>query len=78
MTDECDRFCKYVHRILGAVTTIGVGAVCNELLELSKSYQGAKEAVSYRVLYGSSRAINIKEIVPKNRLTRKCQARENF
>lgn len=68
LTDECDRFCKYVHRILGAVTTIGVGAVCNELLELSKSYQGAKEAVSYRVLYGSSRAINIKEIVPKKQV----------
>lgn len=57
-----------MHRILGAVTTIGVGAVCNELLELSKSYQGAKEAVSYRVLYGSSRAINIKEIVPKKQV----------
>lgn len=68
LTDECDRFCKYVHRILGAVTTIGVGGVCNELLELSKSYQGAKEAVSYRVLYGSSRAINIKEIVPKKQV----------
>lgn len=65
LTDECDRFCKYVHRVIGAVTTIGVGMECNNLLELSKSYLGAREAVSYRVLYGSSRAINIKEIVPK-------------
>ena len=29
------------------------------------SYEGAREAVSYRVLYGTKRAINIGEIVPK-------------
>jgi two-component system response regulator YesN len=65
LTDECDRFCKYARRIIGAVVTIGVGSVCNNILELSQSYSSAREAVSYRVLFGASRAINMKEIVPK-------------
>ena len=65
LTDECDRFCRYVHRILGAVVTIGIGQACKNILELAQSYSGAREAVSYRVIYGSSRAINMKEIAPQ-------------
>lgn len=65
LTDECDRFCKYAGRIIGAVVTVGVGQVCEGLLELSKSYSSAREAVSYRAIYGASRAINIKEIAPR-------------
>ena len=65
LTDECDRFCKYVHRILGAVVTVGVGQVCRDIADLAQSYRGAREAVSYRVLYGASRAINIMEIAPQ-------------
>ena len=65
LTDECDRFCKYAGRIIGAVVTVGVGQVCGGLLELSKSYSSAREAVSYRAIYGASRAINIKEIAPR-------------
>ncbi len=38
--------------------------MCNQLSQLSLSYQGAKNAVSYRVLYGNTRAINIAEIDP--------------
>lgn len=64
LTDECDRFCKYARHIIGAVVTIGIGRVCRELSQLSQSYSEAREAVSYRVIYGSSRAINMKEIVP--------------
>ncbi len=64
LTDECDRFCRYALRIIGAVVTIGVGRVCREILELSKSYGGAREAVSYRGIYGATRAINITEIAP--------------
>ena len=37
----------------------------NNLYDISISYEGAREAVSYRVLYGTKRAINIAEIVPK-------------
>ena len=40
-------------------------SVCNNLYDISISYEGAREAVSYRVLYGTKRAINIAEIVPK-------------
>lgn len=65
LTDECDRFCKYVRRILGAVVTVGIGRVCSSILELAQSYNGAREAVSYRGIYGAARAINIREIVPQ-------------
>lgn len=65
LTDECDRFCRYAGRIIGAVVTVGVGQACGSLLELSKSYSSAREAVSYRAIYGASRAINIKEIAPQ-------------
>lgn len=64
LTDDCDRFCKYADCIIGAVVTVGIGRVCGNLMELSQSYESAREAVSYRVLYGSGRAINMKEIVP--------------
>lgn len=64
LTDECDRFCRYARHIIGAVVTIGIGQVCEDILGLSQSYSGAREAVSYRVIYGCSRAINMKEIIP--------------
>ena len=44
---------------------MGIGQVCSNILELSQSYSSAREAVSYRVIYGASRAINIKEIAPQ-------------
>ncbi len=65
LTDKCDRFCRWAWRIIGAAVTAGIGTVCNNLYDLSISYEGAREAVSYRVLYGTKRAINIAEIVPK-------------
>ncbi len=65
LTDDCDRFCKYARRMIGAVVTIGIGQVCANILELPQSYGSAREAVSYRSIYGASRAINLKEIVPQ-------------
>lgn len=65
LTDECDRFCKYARRMIGAIVTIGIGQVCRRLPELPQSYSGAREAVSYRGIYGATRAINIREIVPQ-------------
>lgn len=64
LTDDCDRFCKYALRILEAVVTIGIGQACESILSLSRSYESAREAVSYRAIYGASRAINMKEVVP--------------
>ena len=61
LTDECDRFCKYVNHVMGAKVTVGIGQVCENVQELVSSYQSAREAVSYRVLYGSNRAINMTE-----------------
>ena len=66
VTDDCDRFCRWAYRIMGAVVTAGVGIICNSLYDINDSYEGAREAVSYRVLYGTMRAINIAEIVPKD------------
>ena len=63
--NDCDRFCKYVNRMMGTVVTVGIGQVCSQILDLAQSYNAAREAVSYRAVYGASRAINIKEIAPK-------------
>lgn len=65
LTDECDRFCKYARNIIGAVVTVGIGQVCENIIALPQSYCSAREAVSYRVIYGASRAINMKEITFK-------------
>ena len=65
LTDDCDRFCKYVRHIIGAVITVGIGQVCEHIPDLSQSYNSARTAVSYRVIYGASRAINMQESVPQ-------------
>lgn len=65
LTDDCDRFCKYAFHIIGAVVTVGIGQVCENIHDLSQSYKSARTAVSYRVLYGASRAINMIENVPQ-------------
>lgn len=75
LTDECDRFCRYTHRMIGADVTVGIGQVCSSILELSQSYASAREAVSYRVIYGDSRAINMKEIAPQE-ISRSCSTNE--
>ncbi len=65
LTDACDKFCRWAYRVIGAVVTAGIGRTCDNLFTINNSYEGAREAVSYRVLYGTKRAINIGEIVPK-------------
>ena len=39
--------------------------MCNEVSNLRFSYEGAWEALSYRVIYGSGCSINIADIAPK-------------
>ena len=34
LTDECDRFCKYVNHVMGAKVTVGIGQVCECIQEL--------------------------------------------
>lgn len=33
ITDECDRFCRWAYRIMGAVVTAGVGTTCESLYD---------------------------------------------
>ncbi len=63
-TDHMDRFCKAVRRLLDMQLTAGIGLVCSNPAQLSISYESAKNAAAYRVLYGTSKAINIAEIDP--------------
>ncbi|KAF1293555.1 response regulator transcription factor [Candidatus Enterococcus leclercqii] len=65
LTDECDRFCRYVLRKLNAVVTIGMGQVCTTILDLGNSYSSGRMAVSYRSIYGASRVLNINEVAPQ-------------
>lgn len=65
LTDDCDRFCKWADRFLGAVVTAGIGKCCDRLLDIKSSYEGAREAISYRVLYGTKCSIYIGDIAPK-------------
>ena len=69
LIDACDRFCHWAYRIMGAVVTAGVGGAVNRLFHINLSYDGAREALSYRVLYGTKRAISISEIVPQEKET---------
>lgn len=64
LTDECDRFARSELHLIGARVTCGIGIAVQEPSRLRESYGSAREAVSYRVLYGTSRAINIREISP--------------
>lgn len=64
-TDKMDQICKMAKRVCNAYVTAGVGQLCNSPIQLPVSYQGAKTAISYRVLYGNNRAINIVEMDPQ-------------
>lgn len=64
-TDNMDKICRMAKRICNVRVTAGIGHVCEQLSQLPMSYQGAKNAVSYRILYGNTRAINIAEIDPQ-------------
>ncbi|WP_035769294.1 response regulator [Butyrivibrio sp. NC2002] len=63
-TDECDRFCRLALSVCKANVTVGIGPVVSSVDAITTSYSGAKDALSYRVLYGTTKAINISEIAP--------------
>lgn len=65
LTDEMETFCRLANSVCQAVVTCGIGQVTDKPSELSNSYNGARQAVSYRVIYGSIKAINITEIAPE-------------
>ncbi|MDF2905015.1 MAG: two-component response regulator [Herbinix sp.] len=57
-----DQVCKSAFRILEHNTSAGIGFLCNDLMELSHSYQGAKNAIDYRILLDSNQAIYIRDV----------------
>ena len=64
LTDVMDRFCRLVYTSTKVVVTVGIGQVVDSLSQLPVSYNSARKAVTYRVLYGRGKAINIKEVAP--------------
>lgn len=65
LTDDCDWFCRWISRFLGAVVTAGIGKVCDDFHDINVSYEGAREAISYRKIYGTGHSINIGDIASK-------------
>lgn len=47
-TNEMDRLCRMAKKVCNARITAGIGYLCDNLEQLPLSYQGAKQAVSYR------------------------------
>ncbi len=66
LTDACETLCRLVRHMTNATVTIGIGRAVSELRSLPLSYEGARDAVSYRVIYGRGKAINIAEIDPES------------
>lgn len=64
-TDFMDEFCRLAKKVCEARVTAGIGQVCSRIQDIRLSYQGAGSAVSYRAIYGNTRAINISEIDPQ-------------
>ncbi len=64
LTGECNRFCRYAKKTIDAAVTIGIGKLTRKLTELSSVYREAREALSYRAIYGVERAINIQDVEP--------------
>lgn len=57
-----DQICKSAFRILENNTSAGIGFICSDLMDLSRSYQSAKNAIDYRVLFDPNQAIYIQDV----------------
>ena len=75
-TDFMDQMCRLAKHVCEATVTAGIGYVCNNLPDIRLSWQGARSAVSYRVLYGNARAINIAEIDPMENVDERWEEQE--
>ncbi|MCR5654714.1 MAG: response regulator [Lachnospiraceae bacterium] len=64
LTNDCDQFCRLADSVCKAKVTVGIGTGTKKVTDIGKSYRGARDAVSYRSIYGSGQAINIAEVVP--------------
>lgn len=75
-TDFMDQLCRLAKHVCEATVTAGIGYVCSSLTDIRMSWQGARSAVSYRVLYGNTRAINIAEIDPMENMDGRWEEQE--
>lgn len=64
LTDECSIVARNAGHVTGAVVTVGIGRVIRSVSEIRDCWLGAREALSYRVIFGTGRAINIREATP--------------
>ncbi|WP_334290747.1 response regulator [Oribacterium sp. NK2B42] len=69
LTDACQVLCRLSKRVSNATITAGIGKPVSGIMSLPKAYEGAREAISYRVIYGRGQAINISEIAPERNKT---------
>lgn len=67
LIEEVNRVCKLAKSYLNLTLTVGVGAPCAELGDISGSAKGARSALDYRVLVGAGRAIYIGDLEPGNK-----------
>ena len=68
--------CKESRRLLEVEITAGVGRGCDTLQEISRSYQAAVDALGYRAIVGSGRAIYINDVEPVSRGKLQLDAKE--
>ncbi len=57
-----DQICKSAFRILENNTSAGIGFICSDLMDLSRSYQSAKNAIDYRILFDPNQVIYIQDV----------------
>jgi len=57
-----DQICKSAYRILENNTSAGIGFLCSDMMDLNQSYQGAKNAIDYRILFEPNQAIYIQDV----------------
>jgi two-component system response regulator YesN len=57
-----DQICKSAFRILENNTSAGIGFICSDVMDLSRSYQSAKNAIDYRILFDPNQAIYIQDV----------------
>ena len=65
LTDDCQVLCRLSKHVSNATITAGISKAVNSVLSLPEAYESAREAVSYRVIYGRGQALNILEVAPE-------------
>ncbi len=67
LTNDCQVLCRLSKHVSHATITAGIGKAVGSILSLPEAYAKAREAISYRVIYGRGQAINIMEVAPETR-----------